>query len=63
MNNLTNEQKAKMYNQALFQYQRLQEEVRQIKANSFDLSQKDEEKIKILENKMRTLYNQTQRLY
>lgn len=63
MQNLTNEQKAKLYNQFLFQYQKIQEQIRQIKAENFELSSADEQKIKILEVEAKKIYNQTSRLY
>ena len=63
MRNLTIEQKAKIYNQMLFQYQRLQEEVRLIKAQSINLSESDEKKIIELEKRMKIMYNETQMLY
>jgi hypothetical protein len=63
MRNLTTEQKAKIYNQMLFQYQRLQEEVRLIKAQSINLSETDERKIVELEKRMKIMYNETQKLY
>lgn len=63
MQNLSNEQKAKMYNQLLFKYQRLQEQVRQIKAEDINLSENNQRKIDSLEKEMKIIYNQTQRLY
>lgn len=63
MANLTNEEKAKLYNDMLFRYQRISEEVRQIKAKSFDVSLEDQQRINMLEAKMRQLYNDTQKLY
>lgn len=58
-----NEQKAKIYNQMLFQYQRLQEEVRLIKAQSINLSDMDERKIVELEKRMKLIFNETEKLY
>lgn len=58
-----NEQKAKIYNQMLFQYQRLQEEVRLIKAQSINLSDMDERKIVELEKRMKLISNETEKLY
>lgn len=60
---LTNEQKASLYNKMLFQFQRLQEQVRQIKAEDINVSPENQKKIDILESQMRRLYNDTQRLY
>jgi hypothetical protein len=58
-----NEDKAKVYNQLLFQYQRLQEEVRLIKAQSINLSEMDERKITELEKRMKFIFNETEKLY
>lgn len=63
MQNLSNDQKAAMYNQLLFKYQRLQEQVRQIKAEDINLSENNQRKIDSLEKEMKMIYNQTQRLY
>jgi uncharacterized protein involved in type VI secretion and phage assembly len=63
MQNLSMEQKAKMYNQLLFKYQRLQEQVRQIKAEDINLSEQNQRKIDLLEKEMKIVYSQTQRLY
>jgi hypothetical protein len=63
MQNLTNDQKAQMYNKLLFQFQRLQEQVRQIKAENIEVSSNDQVKINELEKQMRTIYNRTQKLF
>lgn len=63
MQRLSNDEKAKMYNMYLFQYQRIQEEIRQIKAKNFEVSNEDQNKINILEAKARKIYNETERLY
>jgi hypothetical protein len=63
MSNLSNDQKAKLYNQMLFQYQRLQEQIRLIRAESFEPSAEDIRKINQLEAQMKRIYNDTQRLY
>ena len=63
MQRLSTEEKAKIYNQMLFQYQRLQEEVRLIKAENINVSDKDQVRINMIEAKMKHLFNQTQRLY
>jgi hypothetical protein len=63
MANLTNNEKAQLYNQLLFQYQRLQEEVRRIKAESFELSADQIRKVNQIESQMKKIYNDTQRLY
>jgi hypothetical protein len=63
MPNLNNDQKAEMYNKLLFQFQRLQEQVRQIKAENFEVSDKDQLKINDIEKQMRVIYNRTQKLF
>ena len=63
MANLTNNEKAQLYNQLLFKYQRLQEQIRLIRAESFEPSAEDIRKINQLEAQMKRIYNDTQRLY
>jgi len=63
MQHLSNDQKAQIYNDLLFKYQRLQEEVRSIKAGNFDLSENEQKKVNHLESQMKQLYQQTERLY
>lgn len=63
MRNLTNDQKAELYNRMLFNYQRIQEQIRQIKAKNFEVSDEDQRQINILESQMKKIYNDTQRLY
>ena len=63
MQNPSNDQKAQMYNKLLFQFQRLQEQVRQIKAENIEVSSNDQVKINELEKQMRTIYNRTQKLF
>lgn len=63
MAQLTNEERAILYNDMLFRYQRMSEEVRQIKSKSFDVSLEDQKKINILESKMKQLYSDTQKLF
>jgi len=60
---LTSDEKAKLYNDMLFRYQRLQEEVRLIKAKNFEVSDEDQKKINVIENTMKKLYVDTQRLF
>jgi hypothetical protein len=57
MQKLNNDQKAQMYNKLLFQFQRLQEQVRQIKAENIEVSSNDQVKINELEKQMRVIYN------
>ena len=63
MGNLTNEEKATLYNDMLFRYQKMSEEIRQLKAKSFEVSFEDQKQINLLESRMKQVYNDTQRLY
>jgi hypothetical protein len=60
---LTQQEKAKLYDDMLLRYQRLQEEVRLIKAKSFEVSDEDQKQINIIEASMKRLYNDTQKLF
>ncbi len=63
MAQLSNDQKAKLYDQLIYQYQKLQEEVRQIRAKNFEVSEKDQSRIRLLEGEMRYVYSKSQRLF
>lgn len=63
MQRLTNEQKAKAYDRLLFQYQRVHEEIRQIKAKNFEVSDEDQKKIVQLEQIAKKIYDETRNLY
>jgi hypothetical protein len=63
MQRLTTEQKASEYNRLLHQYQRVQEEVRLIKAQNVNITESDQIKINRLEDLMKQIYSQTERLY
>jgi hypothetical protein len=60
---LTQQEKAVLYDNMLLRYQRLQEEVRLIKAKNFEVSFDDQQKINQIEETMRRLYNDTQKLF
>jgi hypothetical protein len=60
---LTQQEKAKLYDDMLLRYQRLQEQVRLIKAKSFEVSDEDQRQINIIEASMKRLYNDTQKLF
>lgn len=63
MANLTQDEKARLYNDMIMRYQRMQEEVRQIKSENFEVSDLDQEKINLIEAKMKRLFNDSQKLY
>jgi predicted DNA-binding WGR domain protein len=62
MANLTQDEKARLYNDMIMRYQRMQEEVRQIKAENFEVSDADQQKINLIEAKMKRLFNDSQKL-
>lgn len=61
--NLTNDEKATLYNDMLFRYQKMAEEIRQIKAKNFEVSDQDQKQINLIESRMKKVYSDTQRLY
>jgi hypothetical protein len=63
MANLTQDEKARLYNDMIRRYQLMQEEVRQIKAENFEVSDSDQQKINLIESKMKRLFNDSQKLY
>jgi hypothetical protein len=63
MGYLTNEEKAILYNDMLSRYERMSEQIRQIKSKNFEVSLDDQKQINLLEGKMRQLYLDTQKLY
>ena len=60
---LTQQEKGKLYDDMLRRYQQLQEQVRQIKSKSFEVSDEDQRQINTLEATMKRLYNDTQKLF
>lgn len=60
---LTQDEKARLYDNMLLRYQRLQEQVRLLKAKSFEVSDEDQRQITIIEASMKRLYNDTQKLF
>ena len=60
---LTQQEKATLYDDMIKRYQRLQEQVRQIKAKNFEVSDEDQRQINMIEASMRKLYNDSQRLF
>jgi hypothetical protein len=63
MAQLTNEEKGRLYDDMMFRYQRLSEQIRQIRSKSFEVSLEDQKNINMLEAKMKQLYNDSQRLF
>jgi hypothetical protein len=60
---LTQQEKARLYDDMLLRYQRLQEQVRQIKAKNFEVTDEDQKQINIIEATMKRLFNDTQKLF
>jgi len=60
---LTQKEKAVLYEDMLKRYQILQEQVRQIKAKNFEVSDEDQKQINTIEATMKRLYNDTQKLF
>jgi hypothetical protein len=60
---LTQQEKAKLYDDMLMRYQRLQEQVRLIKAKNFEVSLEDQKQINLIEANMKKLYSDTQKLF
>lgn len=61
--NLTNDQKAALYDEGIRRYNLVEEEIRQIKAKNFEVSETDMKKIFQLEEKKKFIFNQTQKLH
>ena len=60
---LAQQEKARLYDDMMVRYQRLQEQVRLLKAKSFEVSDEDQRQINIIEASMRKLYNDSQKLF
>ena len=60
---LTQQEKARLYDDMLLRYQRLQEQVRLIKSKSFEVSDEDQKQINMIEATMKRIYNDTQKLF
>lgn len=63
MMNFTNEEKAKIYNEGIRRYNLLEEQIRQIKSKSFEVSDEDQKTIDKIRQKMQFIFNQTQKLH
>jgi hypothetical protein len=61
--NLSSDQKAALYNEGIRRYNLLDEQIREIKSKSFEVSDVDMKKINELEQKKRHIFNQTQKLH
>ena len=63
MAQLTNQEKGRLYDDMMLRYQRLSEQIRQIRAKNFEVTLEDQREINMLEAKMKQLYNDSQRLF
>ena len=61
--NLSSEQKASLYNEGIRRYNLLDEQIREIKSKSFEVSDVDMKEINKLEEKKRYIFNQTKKLH
>jgi hypothetical protein len=61
--NLTNQQKASLYDEGIRRYNLVEEEIRQIKAKNFEVSDSDRQIIERLERKKKEIFNRTQTLH
>lgn len=60
--NLTNQQKAALYDEGIRRYNLLDEQIRELRSKSFEVSDEDERKIRFLEGKKKEIFNRTQTL-
>jgi hypothetical protein len=61
--NLTNQQKAAIYDEGIRRYNMVEEQIRQIKAKNFEVSDSDRQDIEKLERKKNYIFNKTQMLH
>jgi hypothetical protein len=59
---MTNEQKATMYNQLMFEYTRIQNKISSIKGESLNLNESQIREIRDLENKLNFIMEKASRL-
>jgi hypothetical protein len=59
---MTNEQKAQVYNQLMFEHTKLSNQINAIKGESIDLNQEQEQRIRVIESKIRDVMNRLSRL-
>lgn len=55
---MTNEQKAQKYNQLMFEYTRIQNQISNIKGESFEMNEKQLKDIRILEERLKMIMSQ-----
>jgi hypothetical protein len=55
---MTNEEKARKYNQMMFEYTKIQNQISSIKGESFEMNGKQMQDIKILEERLKRIMHQ-----
>lgn len=55
---MTNEQKAQKYNQLMYEYTKIQNQISSIKGESFEMNGKQTQEIKILEERLKMIMHQ-----
>ena len=55
---MTNEQKAQKYNQLMYEYTKIQNQISSIKGESFEMNGKQTKEIKILEERLKMIMHQ-----
>ena len=59
---MTNEQKAQMYNQLMFEHTVLSNQINAIKGESIDLNPEQQQRIRVIESKIREVMSRLSRL-
>jgi hypothetical protein len=59
---MTNEQKAQMYNQLMFEHTVLSNQINAIKGESIDLNPEQQQRIRVIESKIRDVMSRLYRL-
>jgi hypothetical protein len=59
---MTNEQKAQMYNQLMFEHTVLSNQINAIKGESIDLNPEQQQRIRVIESKIRDVMSRLSRL-
>jgi len=59
---MTNEQKAQVYNQLMFEHTVLSNQINSIKGESIDLNADQQHRIRVIESKIREVMNRLSRL-
>lgn len=63
MQRFTEQEKAIIYNDLLFKYRKLEEEISHIRSKNFEVSEEDQKRIDEIEYRMKSLEQSTKKLY